>query len=122
MSLLDSRQLADLQAAASAAFDLTGIQVMRLTQTKGANGILSESSAVIATVAGAWARPSVEVMRLYASALGAQATWVVRLPIGTNIHNNDLLHMPSGDTLRVQADLTEHSYATCVQVLATEVR
>jgi hypothetical protein len=30
--------------------------------------------------------------------------------------------MPSGDTLVVQADLTESSYSTCVRVLASEVR
>ena len=120
---LSATQLAAFQATATAALDLSGIQVQRATRTQNQwGGIGSESWATLATVAGGWAKPSASVMTQYAGLIGALASWVVRLPSGTPIRNGDRLVMPSGDTLLVQADLTESSYSTCVRVLASEVR
>jgi hypothetical protein len=72
-------------------------------------------------VAGGWAKPNAAVMQQYAGLIGAQKAWLVRLPSGTTVRNGDRLVMPSGDTLEIQADLTESSYSTCVRMLATEV-
>ena len=114
--------LAIARAASTASLDLSGIQIQRSTHTKDAYGTYSDSTAVVATVAGGWAKPSAAIMAAYAGVIGSLKSWVVRLPYGTSVRNGDLLLMPSGDNLYVQADLTERSYATCVRVLATEVK
>ena len=120
--LLNATQLAALRSTATASLDLSGIVIQRPTRTPDSYGTYSETLPTLATVAGGWAKPSAAVMTQYAGLIGALAAWVVRLPYGTAIRNGDLLVMPSGDTLTVQADLSERSYATCVRVLATEVR
>jgi hypothetical protein len=119
---LNAAQLARFQAVSTAALDLSGIVVKRPTRTQNSTGGYAQTLTTLATVAGGWAKPSASVMRAYAGLIGSLAAWVVRLPSGTSVRSGDLLVMPSGDTLTVQADLTERSYATCVQVLATEVR
>lgn len=119
---LSATQLAAFQAAATAAMDLSGIVVQRATRTQNPWGGFSESWATLATVVGGWAKPSAGVMAQYAGLIGSLASWVVRLPSGTAVRNGDRLVMPSGETLLVQADLTESSYSTCVRVLASEVR
>ena len=118
---LSATQLAAFQAVATAAMDLTGIQVQRATQTRNQWGGFSESWATLATVVGGWAKPSAAQMTQYAGLIASRRAWVVRLPSGTAVRNGDQLVMPSGDTLVVQADLTESSYSTCVRVLASEV-
>lgn len=122
MGMLDPRQLTAIQTKASKTFDLVGIQVQRATRTRDATGAYSETWSTIATVAGGWNKPSPQMMQAYAGLIGAEASWLVRLPIGTNVKNNDRLVMPSGDVLTVQSDLTLRSYASCVRVLATEIR
>jgi hypothetical protein len=118
---LNATQLAAFQTVATAAMDLSGIAVQRATQTRNEWGGFSESWATLATVAGGWAKPNAAVMQQYAGLIGAQKAWLVRLPSGTTVRNGDRLVMPSGDTLEIQADLTESSYSTCVRMLATEV-
>lgn len=119
--LLTTPQLTAMRAAATAALDLAGVQVQRATRTQDNEGTYSDAWATIATVAGGWAQPSAAIMAAYAGVIGSLKSWVVRLPYGTAVRNGDRLVMPSGDTLVVQADLTQRSYATCVRVLATEV-
>ena len=118
---LNAAQLARFQAVATAALDLSGVQVQRATRTRDQWGGFSESWSTLATVAGGWAKPSAGVLQQYAGLIASRRAWIVRLPSGTSIRNGDRLVMPSGDTLVVQADLTESSYSTCVRVLASEV-
>lgn len=118
---LNAAQLAAFQATATATLDLVGVQVQRATQTRNQWGGFSESWTTLATVNGGWAKPSAGVLQQYAGLIASRRAWVVRLPSGTTVRNGDQLVMPSGDTLVVQADLTESSYSTCVRVLASEV-
>ena len=120
--LIPASELTTLRATATAALDLAGITQKRPSRTPNATGGYTESDTTVASgLAGAWAKPSAAIMQQYAGLIGSQKAWVVRLPWGTAIARDDLLIMPSGDTLRVQADLSESSYSTCVRVLATEV-
>lgn len=119
---LTSAQMAAFQATSTAALDLTGIVIKRPALTPNQWGGPSESDTTVATVAGGWAKPSAAVMTQYAGLIGSLASWVVRLPSGTDCQRNDLLVMPSGDTLRVQVDLSESSYSASKRVLASEVR
>lgn len=114
--------LAAARAAATASLDLAGITLQRPSRTPNQWSGYSETLTTIASgLAGGWAKPSAALMRQYAGVIGSLKSWVVRLPYGTAVKRNDLLVMPSGDTLRIQADLSESSYPTCVRVLATEV-
>lgn len=114
--------LAAARAAVNGLFDLSGIQVQRLARTPDGYGSATEVWATIATVNGSWAKPTAQVMSQYTERIGSLASWTVRLPLGTPIHNDDRLVMPSGDVLRVQADLSQRSTPVCVRVLATEFR
>ena len=124
MGVLDPRQLTQLQTFAATTFDQPGIKIQRPTRVFDGQGTYTETWATIATVNGGWTKPSPQIMQQYAGLIGSLAAWVVRLPYGTNIKNNDRLVMPgaAGDTLTVQADLGTRSYATTARVLATEVR
>lgn len=119
---LSAAQLATAQAAASATLDISGIVIQRATVTPNQWGGVSESWATVATVAGAWAKPNASIMQEYAGLIGSLASWLVRLPYGANCQRGDHLLMPSGETLTVQADLSQSSYSTCKRVLASEVR
>lgn len=120
---LSAAQLAAFQSVAQSAMDLSGITLKRASRTQNQWSGYSETLPTVASgLVGGWAKPSAGVMQQYAGLIGARAAWVVRLPSGTSVKNGDQLAMPSGNTLTVQADLTESSYSTCVRVLATEVR
>lgn len=120
--LLNAAQLARFQAVATSALDISGILVQRVTRTDDGYGGQTESWATTATVAGGWAKPSAAVMTMYASKIGSLASWVVRLPYGTVCNAGDRLVMPTGETLLVQADLSQSSYSTSKRVLASEIR
>ena len=120
---LSAAQLAAFQSVAQSAMDLAGLPLKRPSRTQSASGTYTETLTTVASgLVGGWAKPSASIMTQYAGLIGSLASWVVRLPSGTSVRANDVLAMPSGDTLRVQADLTESSYSTCVRVLASEVR
>lgn len=121
--LIPASELAALQSTAQSAMDLSGITLKRPSRTQSASGTYTETLTTVASgLVGGWAKPSASIMTQYAGLIGSLASWVVRLPGGTSVRANDVLAMPSGDTLRVQADLTESSYSACVRVLASEVR
>lgn len=122
MGLLDPRQLSDLTTTAASAFDQTGIKVQHATRTKDNYGTFSETWSTRATVNGNYDKPTPKMMEQYAGIIGSQAAWIVRLPVGTQVVNDDRLLMPGGDTLTVQTVISARSYATCVMVLATEIR
>ena len=121
MGLLDPRQLTDLTNATAATFDQTGIKVQHATRTKDAYGTFSETWTTKATVSGNYDKPTPKMMEQYAGIIGSQAAWIVRLPVGTQVANDDRLVIGS-DTLTVQTVISARSYATCVMVLATEIR
>lgn len=120
--MLDARQLASIQAFAQKPFDQSGIKVQRATRTADAYGTFSETWQTKATVNGNYDKPSPQIMQEYAGLIGSLAAWIVRLPYGTTVANNDRLVMPGGDTLTVQTVISARSYASCVMVLATEIR
>ena len=114
-----------MQAVATATLDVSGVVIQRKGAASNAgNGIYTAPGgwSTIATVAGGWAKPSANVMQQYAAVIGSAASWVVRLPYGTDCKANDQIVMPTGEKLRVQADLSQSSYSTCKRVLATEIR
>lgn len=121
--MLNSAQLTALRAATTATMDLSGISVKRATRTPTNTGGYTQTQTTVASgLVGGWTQPSAGIMQQYAGVIAGLASWVVRLPYGTSVRRGDTLVMPSGDTLLVQADLSERSYPLCVRVLATELR
>ena len=119
--MIPATELAAMQAVATASLDIASCVVQRATTADDGYGHAVKTWATIATVAAGMAKPSAQVMHIYAARIGALASWVISLPLGTDVKADDHL-LIIGQTLRVQADLTQSSYSTLTQVLATEIR
>lgn len=113
-------QLAAFQAAANRSMDLS-VAIYRATLTQDGEGNVSKSFTLHATVNGNLAQPTVGQLQNYGYAIADVATWVVRLPVGTDILLGDRLTV-NGQNLEVQVVLTPQSYSTSTRVLAAEVK
>ena len=120
--LIPTAELTAMRATATSALDISGIQVQTVATTNDGTGHYTENWTTIATVAGSEAKPSAQVMQQYASKIGAQVVWVVRLPYGTTCAAGYQLVFPSGDKRLVQADLSDSSYTTAQLYLVSEVK
>ena len=119
--MLSANELATIQATATASLDIAGCQVQRKTTAPDTHGYQTETWVTHATVKAGLGKPTASFMALYAELIGNRTAWVVSLPLGTDVQRDDQL-LIIGQTLRVQADLTQSSYSTLTQVLATEIR
>jgi len=61
-------------------------------------------------------------MAAYSDVIGSATSYVIRVPYGTTYHANDRLVMPSGEVLRIQADLSDSSYSTAMLLLAVRIQ
>lgn len=108
-----------MQAVSNGAMDQS-FTIQRLLRTPDGTGHYSEVFSTIATVAGNLAQPTAGQMQNYGYKVGSLATWQVRLPVGTNVEENDQL-LTDSQTLRVQVILGPQSYQTSLRLLASEV-
>ena len=118
--MLSAAQLAAAQATAQRALDQS-ITIQRATKTPDGAGGSSLVWNTIATVNGNLAQPSGQLMQNYDYLIGTTSTWMVRVPVGTNVLENDRLQV-GGQTLRVQVLLQPQSYQTALRLLAAEVQ
>jgi hypothetical protein len=118
--MLSSAQLAAFQAAANAAMD-ESIQVKRNTPVSDGMGGQSDDWANVGSaVLGNLAQPTGGLMQNYGYVIGPLDTWLVRLPVGTNVLVNDRL-VVGEKTLRVQVILQPQSYQTAIRLLASAI-
>jgi hypothetical protein len=118
--MLSSAQLAAFQAAANSAMDQS-IQVMRSTPTKTSSGHFTAVwNNVGSPVLGNLAQPTGNQMQNYGYEIGSEDSWLVRLPVGTNVVGNDRL-VVGGKTFRVQFILQPQSYQTAMRLLASAI-
>ena len=120
--LLNSAQLTALRATASSALDIAGVQIQHNTPVSNGDGTYSDSWSTTATVAASQAKPSAGIMAAYSDVIGSATSYVIRVPYGTVYHANDRLVMPSGEVLRIQADLSDSSYSTAMLLLAVRIQ
>ncbi len=120
--MIPASELTAMRATATSALDIAGVQVQRTTLTDDGYGLQTQSWATVAIVAASEAKPSASVQQQYATKIGSLASWVVRLPYGTDCRADDRLVFPSGDKRLVQADLSDSSYSTAQLYLVSEVR
>lgn len=74
---------------------------------------------IVTTVAG-MSEPSGTDLANYAYLIESKAAWTVRLPVGTNVEEQDYLSI-EGHTLEVHKVLTPRSYQFLLSVLTAEV-
>ena len=122
MTMLDTRQLTAMRTAVNTVMDVTFTQ-KRTTQTQGPTGnVIDSYSTVNAALAGNLAQPSGDLLANYEYRVGSQATWMVTVPVGTDLRAGDRLVTSDGNTLDVQVLLTPESYQTAIQALCAEIK
>ncbi len=118
--MISASELAAMQAAQNAIFDLS-CQIQRKTNTADGYGGVTEAWATIATVNVGMAQPNAGQLTNYAYVIGSLPAWQVHLPYGTSVQAQDHLII-SSQTLEVQVVLNLRSNPTMVTVLASEVK
>ena len=123
--LLNAAQLAALRAAALATLDTPGVTITRPPLGSIAAGAygqpITTSPVTVATgIACRLATPTGHLAE-FAERIGAARAWKVTLPYGTAIQRGDVITLPSGDKLTVDADVTLSSYSTATVALASEL-
>ena len=120
--LLNSAQLTALRATATSALDIAGVLIQSYTKIDNGDGTSGEDWVTFATVTASQAKPSAGIMAAYSDVIGSATSYVIRVPYGTTYHANDRLVMPSGEVLRIQADLSDSSYSTAMLLLAVRIQ
>jgi head-tail adaptor len=118
--MIPAAELTAMQAAANSAMDQS-ITIQRDTQGQDATGHPVDNWATVTTVMGNLAQPSGTLMQNYDYLIGSQDTWMVRVPTGTNVLENDRLVI-GAQTMRVQVLLAPQSYQTSMRLLASVIR
>ena len=119
--MISAAQLAAMQATVNSALDITLTQ-QRNSPTQGPTRNTIDSYATVATLTGNLAEPTAGMLANYNYKVGSQATWVVRVPVGTDLRAGDRLITPDGQKLDVQVLLTPRTYPTAVRALVAEVK
>lgn len=121
--MISASELAALQAATAALFDLPCI-IQRNTPMKDGHGSQTDNWATIATVSCNLAQPTAGLLQNYGFLIGSADSWLVRLPAGQDVKRDDQLIVGAGAaqrTLRVAAVLTPQSYQSATRALASVV-
>ena len=120
--MLSAEQIACVQSFAALVLDKTCVIQRLPALTPNSRGVPDETSyTAIATVKASMRQPTGTHLANYAYAIEALATWLVRLPTGTDVRKLDHLII-EGETLEVQIVLTPQSYSSLLSVLATELK
>ena len=121
--LIPTTELTALRAAAAAALDISGVQIQSYSKVDNGDGTFGETWTTTATVAASQAKPSAGIMAAYSDLIGSATSYVMRVPYGTAFAANNRVVMPgTGETLRIQADLSDSSYSTCALFLAVRIQ
>lgn len=113
-------ELAALQAAAQKLLDYVCVIERRTRAQDGWLGTSDTWGAIATTVVGL-SRPTLAQLQQYADLIGAKTSWIVKLPINTDVIPQDHLVIAS-QTMIVQLVMMPRSFATLKTVLVTEVK
>ncbi len=120
--MIPASELAKIQAdVAAAALDKTCVIQRLPTSTPDSRGVPSGSYATIATVKAGMRQPTGTHLQNYDYLIAALATWLVQLPVGTDVRAQDHL-LIENQTLEVQVILAPQSYPALLSVLASEIK
>lgn len=119
---VSASELAQIQSDVALAACDKDCQIQRLpSTTPNSRGVPPSNYSTIATVKAAMTQPTATHLENYAYAIESLATWLVKLPVGTDVRASDQLVI-NGQTLTVQVILDPHSYPGLLPVLATELK
>lgn len=122
MNPISAAEMLSIQNDIAAAACDKDCQIQRLPSNTPTNrGVPAGNYSTIATVKAAMTQPTSTHLENYAYAIEALATWLVKLPVGTDVKAGDHLVI-DGQTLDVQVILDPHSYAGLLPVLASELK
>lgn len=122
MPLISSAELSLMQAdVAATAFD-TSITIKRPAHTNDGTGHDVGALSTIATVSGTVSQPPAELMQNYSYLIGSQDAWQIRLPVGTNVRENDMLTVGGTSNMKVQVVLQPRARQTNLHLLAAKVQ
>ena len=119
--MISATELLDMQATTKSATDVLLTQ-QRNFPTQGPTKNVIDHYTAIATFFGNLAQPSAQLLQNYDYRVGDQATWLVRVPVGTDLRASDRLITPDGQTLDVQILLHPRAYPTGIQALCAEIK
>lgn len=119
--MLDVLELAQIQSDTAQAACDQSCTVQRYTRTGEPQGGGTQGWNTVATCNAGLSQPSAGQLQNYDYIIGILATWQVKLPIGTNVQEQDRLVI-AGQTLNVVKLLNPRSYPALITVLATEVK
>lgn len=124
MSMLpvSATELAQIQTDAAALLDKSCV-IQRATRTpepQGGATLVWNTISLPGLLVG-MSQPTAGQLQNFGYLVGSLAAWQVKLPLGTDVLEQDHL-LIAGDTLEVVKDLTPRSYAALITVLATEVK
>lgn len=123
--MLDATELAQIRTdAAAAALDLS-CTIQRKTLTRDGSGQATETWNTVATINAGMTEPTGGQLQNYNYLIEDLATWMVKLPYGTNVQAQDRLLITGQlgqQTLVVQVVLEPRSYAALLTVLASEAK
>jgi hypothetical protein len=118
---VSAAELASIQTDAVLAACDQSCVIKRAARTPDAQGGASVTWNTIATVNAGMAEPSANQLANYQYMIGSLAAWQVRVPVGTNVLEQDQLVI-GGQTLNVVKILTPRSYPGLLTALAAEVK
>lgn len=118
--LLTAAEIADLQSIASTSLDKSCDIYRKTAPTADVYGSQVPNYTKIATTTCGMAQPSANHLTNYDFMIGSEASWLVRLPKGTDIHYQDHIVVES-QTLEVHVLLTPQSYSIFTNVLCAEI-
>ncbi len=118
--MVPASELAAIQAAANATLDQSA-SIYRKTPTPDGYGTEEDAWDFIENVMCGIGQPTGGQLQNYDYLVGSLSAWQVRLPVGTDILEQDHLQLDS-KTLVVQVVLAPRSYPALLVCLASEVQ
>lgn len=121
--MMPADELAQLQADLVEAVCDKSCVIKRPATTQDAWGTQSETLTIISDpdLKCGMSQPSAGQLANYAYVIGSLSAWQVRLPVATQVQEQDLITI-EGQTLTVQVLLDLHSYPGLLTILASEIK
>ncbi len=121
--MISTTELASIQSDVTALACNLPCQIQRKIATPDGIGTDIESWVTISSngLMAGMSQPSGGLLANYSFIIGDLAAWTVRIPIGTDVREQDRL-IVGGQTLIVQVVLAPRSYEVLHSVIASEVK
>lgn len=119
--MLPSQEVSDMQTVVNSSLDIA-CTIQRYTPTPdGAGGRSLGSPTTVYTGNANLGQPSAQMMQQFAAKVGDQKSYLVRVPVGTNVAIDDQVVISGYPNLTVQAVLVPQSYQMAIKLFCSVV-